>query len=497
MKVLLIFPPSIYRNFTPPLNLAYIGAVLEQAGHEVLIVDAAAANSTLTDDGIIQIAQDWQPDTIGLTLNVLFIRPAYNLIKRLRVLGRPIVAGGPHPSLLAEEALRHGVDIVVRGEGEITVVELLNVLASNDTLESVDGISYLHGVKVVHQPPRSLIANLDQLPFPAKHLFDHSLYTLDTPDYQAFGPIFSGRGCPGQCTYCYKGVFGSLVRVRSAKNVIAEMLELNERFGVTAFEFMDDAFSVDMERVSHLCDLILDEFPEPIRWQCTTRLDLTDRSLLLKMKRAGCFRVFYGFESGDRDTLRMVRKRLDIQQAIQVLKWTHDTGMQSIVGFMFGFPWETVTQVNHTTRIIRRISAFVDEFNPLGIMIPVPGTVIYETWSKVSGFQDWWLKDKYGNRYRSNAYFPFFRRRFYNDFSLLEDGFFPFPPHVKRAIRRGTRVIGLHNLYHNNSCLKATILLVLVLLSMTLYRIHPNLEQWLFQKFRTLRHRLADGKLGS
>jgi len=486
-RILLIFPPSLYRNYTPPLNLAYLGAVLEQQGNTVGVIDASALYWRGSTSEIRKSAEAFAPDMIGITLNALFIQPGYETVRELRSMGVPIVAGGPHPSLLAHEALDHGVDIVVRGEGEETIGELVDFVNGKQTLDQINGISFRRQGFYRDNPDRPLITDLDRLPFPAKHLSDRRLYVEDSETYQAMGPIFSGRGCPARCSYCYKGVFGQTIRIRSAENVFLEMLDTYQRYGTTAFEFMDDAFSVDNRRVAELCQLILARMPVPIRWQCTTRLDLTDRNLLELMHNAGCFRVFYGFESGDRETLRRVRKKLDLDNAIQVLRWTHETGIKSIVGFMYGFPWETEEQVNNTTKIIKRISRFVNEINPLGIMVPVPGTAIYKEYADQYGFKDWWLRDEYGAKYRSNRYYPFFRRRFYNDFALLEDGFFPFPPRVRRAIIRGTRTIGWHNLRRNNNLVKALILLGVVYLSMGIYRIHPSVEQWLFSRLGQLK----------
>ncbi|MBN2057014.1 cobalamin-dependent protein [bacterium] len=483
-RVLLVFPPSLYLNYTPPLNLAYLAAVLEKAGHFIGIIDASALHGVRTIPTILAEAAAWAPDFIGMTLNVMFIQPAYELARELKKRFPEVMlaAGGPHPSLLGGEALEQGFDVAVCGEGEETIVELMDVLNGRRQLRDVAGIIYNDGGDYVETTRRRLIDNLDALPFPAKHLFNAQEYIASTDSYQAFGPIFSGRGCPAQCTYCYKGVFGAQVRVRSAENVFAEMMFLHDRHGVTAFEFMDDTFSIFPDRVERLCDLIL-ESGLTFRWQCTTRLDFTTSDLLIKMKEAGCFRVFYGFETGDPDTLLRIRKRLDIEQAIKVLKWSHEAGIRSIVGFMFGFPWETAAQVNNTTRIIRRLRSFVDEFNPLGIMIPVPGTEIYREFSEQFGLRNWWLEDNFGRRYRTNTYYPYFRKRFYNDFSLLEDGFFPFPPDVRRAIIRGTRVIGTHNIFHNILFPKNIIVYALVHFSMLLYRISPRLEQHIFLMF--------------
>ncbi len=480
-RILLIFPASLYRNFTPPLNLAYIAAALEQAGHEVRVIDLSALHPDCTEDEAIRRAAEFDPLWIGLTMNVIFIHPAYQFARKLRRLGKPVVAGGPHPSLLASEALEHGCDIVVRGEGEQTVVHLTRALEQGDDLQHVQGISYRDADGAIqHNPSEKLIQDLDALPFPSKHLFSEKWYTENSETYQVFGAIFSGRGCPASCHYCYKGVFGHGCRMRSAENVFAEMLELNRKYGVTAFEFMDDAFSADLDRVDKLCDLILAEPGFSPKWQCTTRMDFTERDLLRKMSRSGCFRIFYGVESGDKETLFRVNKHLDHDQAIDVLRWTREAGIRSIIGFMWGFPWDSPASVRASVAILKRMAPYADEFNPLGILIPVPGTQIFETYKSQFDLEAWWLSDKFGKLYRENTYFPYFQRRFYNDFGLLHDGFFPFSRHVRRAIHKGIHFIGFHNLFHNTPLGKALIVYAAVWLSKILFAIHPELEKATF-----------------
>ncbi len=480
-KVLLIFPPTHYRNHTPPLNLAYLCACLRRAGCSVKVIDAAAVKVDLSIDEITCLARDYQPDLIGITMNALFILPAYDLARRLRAIGVPIIAGGPHPSILPDEALENGSHIVVRNEGELTVMELIEWLRGNRRLEEIAGISFMKDGVAKHNPPRALIDDLDSLPFPDKDIFERADYIEDSELYQCYGTIFSSRGCPHNCTYCNKSVFGRVVRARSPENVLEEMLYLRRNYDVTAFEFLDDTFSLRLDRVDKICDMILAE-PElkGICWQCTTRMDLTSDELLQKMRQAGCFRLFYGMESGDQETLKRVNKRLNIEKAVQVLKWTHDLKMRSIVAFMFGFPWETTKHVSNTYSLLRRISPYVDEYNPLGMLVPVPGTPMYEQYHREYGFTDWWLMPSFGIRYRSNQYFPYFRRRFFNDFALLEDGFFSYPPAVKREIKRCLRFIGKHNIYKNNPRIKAHTIYCFVLISKVLYRVHPKLEQLVF-----------------
>lgn len=480
-RILLIFPPSSYQNHTPPLNLAYLAAALEADGHTVRIIDLAALHTPHTTETAIETARTFNPLWIGLTLNVIFIKPAYEFIRSLRLPGIPIVAGGPHPSLLHDEAVENGCDIVVKGEGEETVRELTRALLDGQPLDTVPGLIYRADDGTVrHTPSRRPIADLDNLPFPAKHLFPKEWYARDSEFYQVYGAIFSGRGCPAACTYCYKGVFGPGCRFRSADNVFKEMLFLHREYGVTAFEFMDDAFSADLDRVEKLCDLILAENSFSIHWQCTTRLDLTRPDLLGKMKRSGCFRIFYGVESGDRETLFRVNKHLDLEQAIQVLEWTHTTGIRSIVGFMWGFPWDSPASVRASIRFLKAVAPFVDEFNPLGILIPVPGTKLFEDYRDRYLLDHWWIEDRFGRLYRDNVYFPYYQRRYYNDFALLDDGFFPYPPEVKKLIRKGTGFIGRHNLFRNTPLWKALPVFMAVHLSRLLFAVHPRLEQALF-----------------
>ena len=463
------------------MNLAYVAASLEQDDHEVRIVDLACVNPPMTEDEVLQMIRQFDPHWIGLTLNVIFIQPAYEFIKKLRPLNIPLVAGGPHPSLLAEECLDQGFDIVVRGEGEETVRELTRSLVNNSELDEVKGISYRSKEgEYYHNPSRPLIRDLDALPLPAKHLFSKEWYIKDSPFYEIYGPIFSGRGCPANCQYCYKGVFGHGCRLRSAESVFQEMLHLHKTFGVNAFEFMDDAFSADLERISNLCDMILKEPDFQPVWQCTTRLDLTTPALLKKMYSAGCFRIFYGVESGDTDTLDRVNKHLDLPRAIQVLKWTREAKIKSITGFMWGFPWDSPSSLRSSLDFLRQMAPYTNEFNPLGILIPVPGTGIYNRYKDRYHLDNWWLQNRFGRLYRTNAYFPYYMRRFYNDFALIDDGFFPFPPEVKKMIRQGTRFIGRHNLYSNTAKPIAYLVHVAVITSRILFSIHPLLEQSVF-----------------
>ncbi|MGB5933673.1 MAG: cobalamin-dependent protein, partial [Anaerolineae bacterium] len=206
MKVLLINPQAnlpIEVRTSPPLGLAYLGAVSEQRGDEVRILDMEVEETPLN-----QVLREERPDLVGITANTIQIKAAWRVAQEIKAeMALPIVLGGPHPTVLPEEsAQRPGVDIVVGGEGEATWADLCQKLDAGASLEEVEGISYRQNGRVVHNPDRPPITDVDSLPFPAHHLFKMEHYTnlqptLDTVEGKSLS-IITSRGCPYRCTYC-------------------------------------------------------------------------------------------------------------------------------------------------------------------------------------------------------------------------------------------------------------------------------------------------------
>ena len=368
---------DVYPN--PPLGLAYLGAVLERAGHEVLIIDAAAPYADYTISDLVDEAREFAPGIVGVRFTVYSLEYAYPLLKALSQAGLDalIVAGGPHSTLLPDEVLQHGAQVAVRHDGEETILELVEHVQGERGLEDIEGISYWDtDGKIIYNPPRPRIRDLDALPFPAKHLFRQQDYIRNSGDHERFGNILSSRGCPYQCTYCSKIVRGKTTRFRSAQNVLDEILFLMDKYGITRFRFIDDIFTVRKKRVMRLCDLIL-ERDLNISWTVITRLDCVDRELLRKMKEAGCRSIAYGVESGNPETLERIRKGFTRDQARQAIKMTHEVGVNCSVNFMWGFPWETVDDVQRSADFVKELLPFVTVVAPAGILIPFPGTEIY------------------------------------------------------------------------------------------------------------------------
>jgi len=523
-KILLAHAISPIVNTSPPLGLGYIGAALEKHGHEVKIIDGGAPYAEYDLESMVDEIACYEPDLIGLTLTVSFALHTYRLISELKKrLDVPIIVGGPHATILPEEPIQHGADIVCRGEGEQCIVELVEYfngqteLKNRKTKSSVNEVNQqppcppfppyqrglggcLRGTKslvseanilgisyrdekgnIVHNPPRPLLDNLDILDFPAKHLFHKEHYFRDESDSARFGNMVTSRGCPYGCTYCSNEVFGRRWRSRSPQNVVAEIKQLMETYGARKFNLMDDAATIDQKRIMEICQLIIDDKLD-IQWTCVTRLNATSPELLAKMKEAGCVNISYGIESGNPNTLKRIKKGLTVEQAEQAVKYTHEAGVECSVNFMYGFPWETPEDIRKTTEFIKKIRPYITYIQPGGVLTPYPATQIYNEYHEEYGFTDWWLKERTEDSIRSETGEPLFQRIFF-DYDAIEQNWFNYPPEIIKEIMRAAEVVGRHNLlYHAHKLTSSSILAAiiregiytLVKLSRAIYRISPK-----------------------
>ncbi|MFQ6039909.1 MAG: B12-binding domain-containing radical SAM protein [Candidatus Poribacteria bacterium] len=482
-KILLAHAVSPIVNTSPPLGLGYIGAALEKHGCEVMIIDGGAPYAEYDVESMVDEIVRYEPDLIGLTLTVSFALHTYRLIAELKKrLDVPIIVGGPHATILPEEPIQHGADIVCRGEGEQCIVELVDYFNGEMELKNILGISYKDDLgNIVHNPPRPLLDNLDILDFPAKHLFKKEHYFRDESDSARFGNMVTSRGCPYGCTYCSNEVFGRRWRSRSPENVVAEIKRIMEMYNTRKFNLMDDAATIDQKRIMEICQLIIDDGLD-IQWTCVTRLNSTSPELLAKMKEAGCVNISYGIESGNPDTLKRIKKGLTVEQAERAIKYTHQSGIECSVNFMYGFPWETPEEIRQTTFFIKKISPYVAYIQPGGVLTPYPATQIYNEYHKEYGFTDWWLEERTEDSIRSETSEPLFQRIFF-DYDAIEQNWFNYPHEIIKEIMRAAEVVGRHNLlYHakkltSNPILAAIVrelIYTLVKLSRATYRVSPQ-----------------------
>jgi anaerobic magnesium-protoporphyrin IX monomethyl ester cyclase len=393
MKVQLYVPPGGYfaerwskGSTMPPLGLLYIGAVLEKAGVEVEIVPADILK--LDWGGIRKKIEADRPDIVGVTSTTENRFQSFRLVKVAREAapGAVTIMGGPHASMAAEDTLAHipELDIIVRGEGEMTMLDLAHALERKRAaagIAHIAGISYRQG-RVVSNPQRSPITNLDGLPFPAFHLvpFEKYNFKIDVPGRGALPAvnIMTSRGCPFNCNFCATPInWGRAVRVRTTDNVIAEIESDMEKLGSRVIFFYDDTFNVSVRRVEDLCGKMIERRLEAF-WRCEIRLDLMTRPLLARMKQAGLFHVSFGIEAGsERVRNSVIDKKIRIEDCRNVIAWCRELEIIPNVFFIFSHPTETWEEAQETIRLIERYKNEVEA--SVAILHIYPGTPLEAT----------------------------------------------------------------------------------------------------------------------
>lgn len=306
MKFTFVHPPfKNYAVVSPPLGLAYLSAVLKRLSIEVSVIDANAER--LSVEKIVQKILDIRPDVLGITMTSPQANISLEIIRRIKSkLDIPIMVGGPHPTVMEEELAKdHGIDILVRSEAEETIAELYKYFKGLKPLSSIKGISFKEHNKLIRNPDRPLINDLDSIPFPAWELFPLGRYNSIAGKKNFSLPIMSSRGCPYDCIFCYKGVFGRAYRVRTPQNVIDEILYLVNNFKIDEFVILDDNFALDNDRAIEICDRIINSrIKMPWRLANSIAVRSSSRKLFLKLKEAGCYQIAVGVESGNQKRAR-------------------------------------------------------------------------------------------------------------------------------------------------------------------------------------------------
>jgi len=393
MKILLVFPPILGEerygklagagSYLPPLGLLYLAAVLKDR-HEVKIIDGGILDITTED--VINEVKTWKPDMVGITAFTPTIYRASAICKAVKELDSKIITvmGGPHPSALPEESMKDpNVDMVAVGEGERTLSELVETIKSGGDLSAVKGILYRKDGKVVTNPPRERIINLDELPFPAREIIDLSVYRPSVLHYKNL-PAFSvmcGRGCPHRCTFCSCAkVFRGRVTMRTPEHVISEIKYLIEKYGAKEIMIWDDTFGIFEDWTLKFCDLIK---PLNVTWSIWMRVDMAKPEILKKLCESGCWHISYGVESGNQKVLDTIKKGFTTEQVKKAFKWTHEAGMEARGTFIFGLPNDTWESMLDTINIAIDIKADYAQFQ---LLSPYPGTELWETITQYGEF---------------------------------------------------------------------------------------------------------------
>ncbi|MCW4019475.1 MAG: radical SAM protein [Candidatus Bathyarchaeota archaeon] len=377
-----------------PLGLGYLAAVLEKSQYPVNVIDCQAQKLSL-EQLKTQISKK-EADIVGITSTTLTYKSALQVAKIAKEAWPNCVVaiGGSHVTFWDDKALQESpdLDVIVRGEGEATMLELAERIEKGKALNDLVGTTCRKGNGFVKNGDRPYLQDLDSLPFPAHHLWHtHE----DAGDLSKYGtipfPIMTSRGCVFWCNFCTAvRMFGRGYRMRSPKNVVDEMEYLHKNFNANQFTFYDDAFTVDQARTAEICDEI-ERRGLKFKWDCETRVDMVTKELLVKMRKAGCIGVWFGVESGSQQVVDAMAKGFSLNQIRRAFKWAKEAGLMVVAGVILGFPGETKETAWETIR-------FVKELNPndVGFYIatPYPGTPMYDE-VKANG----WLRITDFNRY--------------------------------------------------------------------------------------------------
>ena len=387
MKIILLYPKwtQEYGTFSslakkasiwPPLNLAYLASIAEDIGHNVKIIDGEAEDINL--EKMVELTAAFNPDIIGITATTPFYHIAVDLAKELRneISDVPIIIGGPHITVLKENAFFPCFDYAFIGEADGSWASFLKRYEVNKDISTVKGLLFRDGGNIVFTGDPDPVIDLDSIPPPARHLLQIDKYTIGTLDgTKNFTTIMSVRGCPFNCIFCRTKVFGSQFRKRSPRLVVNEIKSIINECDIKHFIFLDDTLTLDKHHILEICDLINEEKLD-ITFEGSTRANLVDEELISRMVKAGLIRLSFGLESVDGNIRRIMRKEVPLESYIMANKLTNKYGIETLNSCMIGLPGETVDSVKNTLSFLRD-SHEIKQAN-LSIAVPYPGTELYE-----------------------------------------------------------------------------------------------------------------------
>ncbi|MHA1711577.1 MAG: B12-binding domain-containing radical SAM protein [Candidatus Freyarchaeota archaeon] len=368
MRTLLVNTPYWFSECpTIPLGITYLAAVLEKNGFEVEVLDLLV--SRYSDEKVVRKVEEYKPDVVGATSVTMNFPKASRILKLAKEAKEDVltVIGGPHVTFSDVRTLREApwIDVVVRGEGEYTLLDIVR----GRGFHSIDGITYREDGEIVRNRDRKLIENLDELPFPARHLLPLSKYMA----YHSGCSLITGRGCPHRCIFCVGSkMMGRRVRLRNPKLVVDEIEEVLG-YGFDEIIFEDDTFTLNHKHAFAVCDEIISRGLK-FRWCANARVDTVTRELLEKMKEAGCYFVMFGVESGNQEILDKCKKRITIEEVRKAVKMAKELGISILSSFILGLPGETKETIEQTMRFAEELGPFYG----FHLLAPFPGSEVRE-----------------------------------------------------------------------------------------------------------------------
>ena len=411
MRVLLIRPPYTRLRGAGqaayfPLGVGYIASYLISQGHECKVYNVENAapdeprflinkedvfghrakarqrylDALANDDHpvwreVAAVVKEYRPDLVGVSLLTVEFGSALKCSQIVKSVSpqTPVIWGGAHPTFLPETCLQYDeVDFTAGGEGELTMGELCRALEGKGDIGSVEGLAHKVGGRIVHNRDRELMADLDQLPPPAR---DEVIFP-ERFDRLAMGSITYSRGCPYKCTFCSSRIFWQKkVRFRKPSLVVEEVKDVVNRYGVNAFTFWDDTFTINRDITIELCNALRDS-GSPITWKTATRADVLDDEILAAMREGGCVQLQLGIETGSLRMSKLIEKDVELKAAYHAVRMINRHGIAAGTFFIVGYPQETEEDMRETFAMMKSIGTTDVVLN---VFDPMPGSSLWDT----------------------------------------------------------------------------------------------------------------------
>ena len=426
MKIVLVRPSDLRGDVSilshaTPINLGYLAAYLIKNGYEVEIWDYETQQ--FFEQDFIQKIYKLQPKIIGFNCFTPTVKSGHKLAKIAKDNFPSIVtlAGGPHPSALPKRTLEEfpNFDLVVVGEGELTLLEVCRAVQNHKGWQGIKGVAYRTDSGVKQEERRPLIGNLDDLPFPRRDLMNLEFYrnghiSRGISNRLKNTEIYTSRGCPIGCFFCaIRTTMGLRLRMRSVENVLAEAEECLKKYNFDHLAIADDSFTYNQERTVKICEGFQKLGVKS--WHCEgTRVDIVSPQLLKLMAKSGCKKVVFGVESGSPRILELIGKRITIEQVKNAFKWAREAGIRYIEGdYIIGsHPSETIEDLQKSLDLIKETKP---DLISVTTIVPYPGTPAYD-FMKEKGyiFSDDW------DQYVMLDQLPLWRTEFFTPEDLLK-----------------------------------------------------------------------------
>ncbi|TKJ17312.1 hypothetical protein CEE44_02130 [Candidatus Woesearchaeota archaeon B3_Woes] len=389
-KVFLIVPPNVECDL-PPLGLLYIASTIKKEC-DVKIIDCGILNINLKK--LEKIISEERPNLVGVIATSPRIYYALQTLEMVKRVSKKIktVIGGPHASAVPSTINNEYIDFLIKGEGEITMKELVINLDDPKTYCQIKGLHFKENNKVVINPPRELIKDLDSLPLPARDLvpierYNGSIMPIKLPEVN----MVASRGCPFQCSYCFKGTFGIGSRFRDPIKVVDEIEYVSKKYNAKTINFFDDEFNMNKEFLKVFTDEIIKRKLNHLKFKAQFRANkqFIDFETLKKLKKAGFYLISYGLESGNQKVLDANRRNITLEEMRRAVILTHKAGIRTLGFFMMGILGETLESAEDTIKFAISIPL---DYAQVTIAMPYPGTEFYEIAKKNK-----WLNIDYQN----------------------------------------------------------------------------------------------------